>query len=83
MSDLFLDATSFLLNVSFPSWFHTYVRFFYFLIKCDVVQALKPHTNVITSRQLFEELKKVHEAVLNIGTFVAAAERKDNPIEVT
>ncbi|CAF1714938.1 unnamed protein product [Brassica napus] len=81
MSDLCLDATSFLLNVSFPSWFHTYVRFFYFLIKCDVVQALKPHTNVITSRQLFEELEKVHEAVLNIGTFVAAAERKDNPIE--
>ncbi|KAH0908132.1 hypothetical protein HID58_031453 [Brassica napus] len=57
MSDLCLDATSFLLN------------------------ALKPHTNVITSRQLFEELEKVHEAVLNIGTFVAAAERKDNPIE--
>ncbi|KAF2537557.1 hypothetical protein F2Q68_00018501 [Brassica cretica] len=54
MSDLCLDATSFLLN------------------------ALKPH---ITSRQLFEELEKVHEAVLNIGTFVAAAERKENPIE--
>uniref|UniRef100_A0A0D3DZJ6 CCR4-Not complex component Not1 C-terminal domain-containing protein n=1 Tax=Brassica oleracea var. oleracea TaxID=109376 RepID=A0A0D3DZJ6_BRAOL len=54
MSDLCLDATSFLLN------------------------ALKPH---ITSRQLFEELEKVHEAVLNIGTFVAATERKENPIE--
>ncbi|CAN6860963.1 unnamed protein product [Brassica oleracea] len=78
MSDLCLDATSFLLNVSFPSWFHTYVRFIYYLIKSDVVQALKPH---ITSRQLFEELEKVHEAVLNIGTFVAATERKENPIE--
>lgn len=44
-----------------------------------LVQALKPH---ITSRQLFEELEKVHEAVLNVGTFVAATERKENPIEV-
>lgn len=30
------------------------------------MQALKPHINVITSRQPFEEIEKVHEAVLAV-----------------
>lgn len=30
------------------------------------MQALEPHTKVITSLQLFEEIEKVHEAVLAV-----------------